>query len=146
MKFNEMLEGVFNEGTEEYEIIKEAYELVVNSAPTISAEMKTHMILLDHSKTKLATLHYLLGRNIAQLRETIQTTYDSQYTRLVKLGRPSKDAIESEIRATNPEYSGIAKKISSLQEVRDLVGMYIRCLDSSKQTTMEALRDSRRID
>lgn len=146
MKFEKVLEGVFDEGTEEYSIISEAYDLIVKSAPTVSGEAKTHLILLDHCRTNLATLYYMIGRNISKLRDTIQSAYDSSYTRLVKLGRPSKDAIESEIRLTCPEYLVSYKKIRDLEEVQSLVNMYLRCVDSNKTTTLELLRNIQRID
>lgn len=146
MNFKEMLEGIFDPGTEEYQIIEESYQLIASTAPTIAAEAKTHLLLLDHMKIKLATLYYMLGRNISKMRVAIQSTYDASYTRLVKLGRPSNAAIETEIRATNPEYAGISRKIDDYEAIRELINNYIRCLDSSKTTTLEVLRDSRRID
>lgn len=146
MKFKETLEGIFDEGTEEYNIIKETYDLITQSAPTIAAEAKTHLILLDHNKVKLSTLYYGICRKISNLRDQVQTTHDASYVRLVKVGRPSKDAIEAEIRMTNPKYSGISKKISDYEDVKDLISMYIRCVDSSRTTTLEILKNIYRLD
>ena len=146
MKFNDLLQDVFDEGTEEYNIIKDTYDLITDNVPSIAAECKTNLILLDNCRVKLATLYYQLGRSISRAYEGVQQTHDQMYMRLVKLGRPSKEAIESEIRATNPEYSGVSKKVSLLEEVRNLVSMYMRCVDSRKQTTTELLRNINRID
>lgn len=146
MDFKILLDGIFNEGTEEYNQIKECYELISKSAPTISAEMKTTMILLDHSRVNLSTIYFMLCRNISKMKAEFQQTYDSQYARLVKLGRPSNAAIEAEIRSQNPEYSGITMKIETFEYVKDLINSYIKCIDECKKTTIEALRDSRRID
>ena len=144
--FEKIFEGVFSKDSSEYEILTTAHDLISNSAPTIAAEAKTHLLLLDHSRMDLSTMYYMLGREISKKRSLIQSNYDTQYTRLVKVGRPSNAAIEAEIRATNPEYAGISVQIQSFEEVRDLIASYIKCIDSSKQTTIEILRDSRRID
>lgn len=146
MKFNELVEGIFSEGTEEYDILNDTYNLITQSAPTVASEAKTHLLLLDHTKVKLSTLYYSLCRTISKLRDQVQSAYDSSYMRLVKLGRPSKDAIESEIRVLNPEYAKIYRKLIDYEDLKDLVNMYIKCIDSSKITTIEILKNIYRID
>lgn len=143
---SEALNGVFDEGSEEREIIIEAYNIIRTSNPSVASEAKNHLIMLDRSRVKLSTLYYSISRVISSLKDQIQGTYDSQYVRLVKMGRPSKDAIESEIRATNAEYSGISKKIRDYEDVKDLISMYLRCIDSNRSTVTEILRNIYRID
>lgn len=146
MNFVELLDGVFNEGTEEFDTLKETHDLIVQSSPIISAEAKTHLLLLDHSRVKLVTMYYSLSKRIASLNDQFQATHDAAYTRLVKIGRPSKDAIEAEIRATNPEYAGISRQIIKYENIKELVSMYIRCIDASKTTTIELLKNMYRLD
>lgn len=146
MKIEETLTLAFSEGTEEYEVLKDAYKLITSSYPSVASEAKSHLIMLDHSRMKLATLYYGVCRNISQLRDTMQATYDIQYTRLVKMGRPSKDAIEAEIRSTNGEYAGVSKRIKDLEDIKELISMYMRCIDSSRSTVTEILRNVYRID
>lgn len=146
MNFKDLLDGVFDEGTEEYKIIEESYNLIVGNAPTIAAEMKTNMILLDHARTKLSTLYYLTCREISRCRRKYEKSYDQQYTRLVKLGRPSKDAIEAELKVTCAGYAENYQKEEDLNQIKDLISSYMRCIDSCKQSAVEMLRDSRRID
>lgn len=146
IKFEELLEGVFDEGTEEYDIIKEGYEVIIKSAPTLSGEAKTQMILLDHCRSKLSTLYYLVSKKINKYRKEYQKAYDLGYIRLVKLGRPSHAAIDAELRCTCSEYAKVYDKITQLEQVKDLINSYIRCIDNNKQTAIEILRDSRRID
>lgn len=146
MKIEETLTLAFSEGTEEYETLHTAYKLITTSYPSVASEAKNHLIMLDHSRMKLATLYYGVCRNISHLRDMTQATYDTQYTRLVKMGRPSKDAIEAEIRSTNGEYAGVSKQIKDLEDVKDLISMYMRCIDSNKSTVTEILRNVYRID
>ena len=146
MKIEETLTLAFNEGTEEHEILHTAYKLITTSYPSVASEAKSHLIMLDHSRMKLATLYYGVCRSISQMRDTTQATYDTQYTRLVKMGRPSKDAIEAEIRSTNGEYAGISKRIKDLEDIKELISMYMRCIDSSRSTVTEILRNVYRID
>lgn len=146
MKIDGVLTLAFNEGSEEYEILKEAYSLIVHSFPSVASEAKNHLIMLDHCRVKLSTLYYSICRTISDMKDNVQSTYDIQYTRLVKMGRPSKDAIESEIRSTNGEYAGLYKKIRDLEDVKDLVSMYMRCIDSNKSTVTEILKNIYRID
>lgn len=146
MNFNDILEGVFPEDSEEWNVLEEAYNLVISSTPTIAAQAKTDMILLDNSKIRLSTIYFMISRNISRQKESIQGEYDTAYTRLVKLGRPSNAAIESEIRMTHPSCASVLQKIEVLEQVKDLVSSYIKGIDSAKQTAIEFLRDSRRID
>lgn len=146
MNFEEIIGDVFSTNSEEFQIIKDTYDLIGMSAPTIAAEFKTHMILLDKYKISLSTMYYMLSRNISEKKEAFSATYNSSYVRLVKLGRPSAAAIEAEIKAGNPAYSGMTHEIEKLQQVKDLINDYLRCIDSCKQTAIEFLRDSRRID
>lgn len=141
-----LLSEIFGSTSQEVETIVEAYNLIVKTAPTISSEAKTHLILLDHSRIKLASLYYMITRIISKKWNDVQSTYDDTYVQLVRRGRPSKDAIEAEIRQLNPEYSGVSYQISQLEEVKELISMYLRCIDSNRSTTLEILRNISRID
>lgn len=145
-KLKDSLVKIFGEKSEELLTITDTYGLIIKGSPTTISEAKTRMVLLDRAKTKLSTIYYMLCREISRLRETVQPTYDAQYTRLVKLGRPTKDAIESEIRASNPEYSGIQNQITAYEDVKTLITMYFRCIESDKGTVSEILRNINRID
>lgn len=137
---------VFPEGSDEFETLVECYNLVMGSAPSIAAEAKTNMILLDHMRMKLSTLYFLLERSISSKRSQYQSDYDAAYTRLVKLGRPSNTAIEAEIRATVPNYLVGSGEVEKLEQVKSLILGYLRGIDAYKQTSVELLRDSRRLD
>lgn len=146
MKFEDTLKEVFPETSDEYKLILEASDLLASSAPSIAAECKTIMILADHIKPRLAALYFLLSREISKMKETYQASYDAQYVRLVKMGRPSNAAIEAEIRVTNTEFITLSKQIDKYEQVKELINFYLRCIDSLKQSAIEILRDSRRID
>ena len=137
---------VFPEGSEESQLLRDCYDLIAKSAPTLASEAKTQMILLDQMRAKLSSLYFLLSRNISQLKSSIQSSYDSSYVRLVKLGRPSGAAIEAEIRATNPDYVIVSTKIETYEQVKELVSNYMKSIDSCSRTAIEILRDSRRVD
>lgn len=145
-KLSSSLSYLFPEGSEELEVLESTYKIITSSYPSVASDAKSHLIVLDQCRVKLSTLYYSLCRAISRLKDGMESTYNSSYVRLVKLGRPSKDAIEAEIKATNPEYSGVAKKISDYEDVKNLVNMYIRCVDSSKSTVIEILRNIYRID
>ena len=141
-----VISGVFPEGSDEFETLVECYNLVMGSTPSIAAEAKTNMTLLDHMRMKLSTLYFLLERSISKKRTQYQAVYDAAYTRLVKLGRPSNTAIEAEIRVTVPDYLTGSEEIEKLEQVKNLISGYLRGIDAYKQTSIEILRDSRRLD
>ena len=144
--FTEILDGVFAPGTDEYDAIKDTYDTITSSVPVIAAEARATLVILDNCRAKLSTIYFMLNRTISQKTEVIQQTYDAQYMRLVKLGRPSKDAIEAEIRATNPQYAGICVEVKRLEDVKELINMYIRCIDNCRQNTLEMLKNIFRVD
>lgn len=146
MELENVLKDLFPEGSFEYETLVSTNKLIVGACPATAAAAKNHLISLDHGRVKLSSMYFILGRKITEKKSLMQSTYDAQYTTLVKRGRPSKDAIEAELRSINPEYAGYQKQIHELEELRDLVSMYIRCVDSSKSTVTEILRNIYRID
>jgi len=146
MNFKDILEGVFDENSEEFEIISDTYNLITSTVPSVAAECKTNLILLDNARIKLSTLYYMLYRNISKIRRGVESIYNAQYTRLVKVGRPSKDAIEAEIKASSPDYLIASQKIEDYEAVRDLISMYIRCVDNTRSSTLEILKNIYRVD
>lgn len=145
-KLKELLSGVFEEGTHEYETIQECYELINKTVPSVASEAKTAMILADRCRIEMVTLNYLISRNISNKRSQLRDLGDSQYVRLVKLGRPSKEAIDTEIRSLNPQYRKVSEEVDNLVDVRELINSYIKSLDSFRLTALEVLKDSRRLD
>lgn len=144
--FDKVLDGVFGQNSHEREVLELTYQVIVGTAPTTSAEIKNHIAILDQQRVELSTLYYLLSRNITRHRTEMQQETDPLYTRLVKLGRPSKDAIEAELRSTNETYATKTIKVEELTQVRDLVSSYIRSIDSRKQSMIEMLKNSYRLD
>lgn len=142
----QIISDIFPQGSDEYNTLVECYNLIMGSSPSIAAEAKTNMILLDHMRMKLSTLYFLLERTISKKKSAYQNAYDSAYTRLVKLGRPSNTAIEAEIRVTVPEYLVGYDEVEKLEHVKGLILGYLKGIDSYKQTSVEILRDSRRLD
>jgi hypothetical protein len=144
--FNELFNGIFNEGSHELETIELAYQLISGTAPTTATQLKAQMIELDQMRIEMVTLYYLLNRKIMQLKDDTQRETDATYVRLVKLGRPSKDAIETELRATNEVYSVNSFKLENYNNAKELVLSFIRSIDARKQTVIELLRTAYRVD
>jgi len=140
------LSEVFPSGSSEYQILSNAYGLIIAGIPQIAAEYKNKLIALDASRAELSSLYFMINRNISKLKATIQTDYDGQYTRLVKIGRPSNTAIEAEIRFNNPDYLKVSNQIEELENVKNLIVNYMKCIDNCRLTTTELFKDSRRID
>ena len=114
------------------------------STPVTESEANYIMEKLDSSKAELSSIYFQLSREISRLESEVQKDYDSSYSRLVRLGRPSKDAIEAEIRNGNPMYVEVSCRIKSLEDVKELISMYMRSIDSKKTSVLEALRSIKR--
>lgn len=110
------------------------------STPVTESEANYIMEKLDSGKAELSSIYFQLSREISRLESEVQKDYDSSYSRLVRLGRPSKDAIEAEIRNGNPTYVEVSCRIKSLEDVKELISMYMRSIDSKKTSVLEALR------
>lgn len=146
MNFKKLLNDVFEEGTEEYTVLMDTYNFVIKSAPVLSVQSKSVMAESDVLKIKLSTIYYTLSRMIEDLRASYENQYNMLYVKLVKMERPSHHAIETEIKTNYPEYLVALKNITQYEMLKELVTMYIKSLDSLKQSAVEMLRDSRRID
>lgn len=133
-------------GQEEVSIIMDTYNLINKNNPSILSEIKVHLSLLDGFQTKLSMIYYLLNRTISGRYQEVQEEHDRQYVTLVKRGRPSKDAIEAEIRSTCPEYAKTVIQTESLEEIREFVSMLLKCIESNRRTVTEILRTMGRVD
>jgi len=139
------LNSIFGD-SEESRIIQEVSDATMSSVPSTAPEAKMKMMLFDALKCRLSNVYFLICRNIHILQREFQQSYDTQYTRLVKLGRPSKDAIEAEIRTLQPNYASAIQKVQDLEDVKEFISLQMRCIDACKTTAMRVLEDSRRID
>lgn len=142
----EKVSKIFSKDSEEFEVLLETYRLINRSTPLTSADAKNYLINLDHLRVKLSSIYYLISSRVTERKLTTQSTYDNLYVQLVRRGRPSKDAIESEIRELNPEIAGIFYQNCELEDIKSLVEYFLRCIDSSRLTTIELLRSINRID
>lgn len=114
------------------------------STPVTESEANYIMEKLDSGRAELSSIYFQLSREVSRLESEVQKDYDSSYSRLVRLGRPSKDAIEAEIRNGNPKYVEVSCRIKSLEDVKELISMYMRSIDSKKTSVLEALRSIKR--
>lgn len=110
------------------------------STPVTESEANYIMEKLDLGRAELSSIYFQLSREVSRLESEVQKDYDSSYSRLVRLGRPSKDAIEAEIRNGNPKYVEVSCKIKSLEDIKELISMYMRSIDAKKVSVLEALR------
>lgn len=146
MTFQDTIEEVFDKTTDEYQTITQAYGLLSSPIPMTAAEAKVLMYQLDSIRAKLSAIYFMVSRSLSKQKSAVQNTYDTTYTRLVKIGRPSHTAIEAEIRTLLPDYIIYSDTADKYTQVKELITSFIRGIDNMKVTTLEAFRDSRRVD
>lgn len=146
MMWIDALSEIFPESSEEYQAITTAYKFLNSPIPMTAAEAKTLLYQIDGVRSRLSTIYFLISRELSKAKSGIQSEYDAGYTRLVRQGRPSHTAIEAELRTLLPNYLIFSDTSEKYTQVKDLVASFIKGLDGIKQTTLEAFRDSRRID
>ncbi len=146
MTWYEALAEIFPTTSEEYDAITKAYNFVNSPIPMTAAEAKTLMYQIDGIRARLSTVYFLISRELSKQKSLIQHQYDISYTRLVKVGRPSHAAIETELKTMLPDYVIYLDISEKYEQVKELVSSLVRGLDEIKRTTLEAFRDARRID
>ena len=114
----------------EQEMIVNAVELLRSPIP----DSKTKMIkTIDEFLVAKSNLNYLMTK-LKQLRATINSPYrkevENKMMILVRQGRPSKDAIYSEIHSLSPALQESRDKLESIDRALELLAFQLNLIDS----------------
>ena len=122
----EQLKEIFPETSDEYITLVDAYNLVVSSAPTTTAEAKTQLILFDSTRIKLSSIYFMITKTIDKIHETNQVIHDQESSSIyAKMTNPSNTAVETKLRNKNPAYAMAVKQCNDLEKVKTLILSYL---------------------
>ena len=98
--------------------------------------------LLDELRVQLLNMIYVVTDKNSEFAYSYYEKYNSEFTRLTRMGRPSSQAIDAEI---NKEPSMHRKRslLDNFDAFRGMLFGYIKTIDGAKQTCYEKARETR---
>lgn len=127
------LKNTFGLTDYEVEFIRQLNIELKRPTPTTRVGINNRLDLLDEYRSKLANLIFMITSSMQEYQYKYHETYNASFTRLVRAGRPSTQAIESEIH-TDEAMHRQRKLLDSFENFRALLFSYMKSLDSCKST------------
>jgi hypothetical protein len=122
---------------EEVDIIKTAIRNITEIAPTDAPLIMRKISDLIVSSDNISWVIHIINRSIHINNRELKTIRDPSVVMLVRQGRPSRDAIDSEVRLGNSKIYQLEENISILENVLD----YLKHLELSLSNYQWLLRD-----
>lgn len=121
----------------EVQIVKDVNLLLREPTPTVQAGIESRVSKIDQYRNDLTNLIYMIENKETQLDYDYHKIYDVEFTRLTRAGRPSQQAIESEIHSSIEGADDRRLVLRDIENFKNLLFGYLRALKSSKETCMK---------
>lgn len=131
------LTNVMELGDEEIESVRDCLGMVHQATPTEAPGIFSRMERIIAASDNLSWVLTSIGRKKSEIVGEIKKIKDPQFTALVRQGRPSIQAIESEIRYTTPELRELESDLDTLLNVES----YFVHLEKSMDRYIFLLKD-----
>lgn len=125
------INSIVNIGDKCNDMIREAIGLIHQTLPVDNAGVFSKLTRFTSASDDLAFVIMSIQKEKDILELELRKIKDPKFTILVKAGRPSTQAIESEIRCTNPKVSELEDKISQFDNVLSYLNHVEKCMDRS---------------
>lgn len=142
-RYNEDLQDLFPEGTEEYRGLLSITRLLNSSAPSTLAESQIRVSALDSARADLCNLIYYVSIRITKVAKEYSILYNKEFVKYTNLGRPNQTAVDCEVLSRNSSILDLKYKIESYESIRSLLQQYIRSIDQSRSTCIQLWNDNR---
>ena len=107
--------------------------------PSARTAIQERMMLLDSLRVKLLNMLYLLTDRMDEYAYSYYEKYNSEFKILVRQGRPSTQAIETEIH-TNADMQEKKMLLKGFDDFKGLLFGYIKTIDNCKATCFEKIK------
>lgn len=124
----------------EVEILRETNRILREPMPTIQVALEERVAQIDVCRTDLTNLLYMIEDRFEKIQYSYQSVYDPEFMRLTRAGRPSQQAIDSEIHATKESMMEWRDTIHHYEYAKNLIFNYLKSLNSTKETCLKKLK------
>lgn len=111
------------------DIIEECINLIHQGLPVDNAGVFSKLSHCNSASDDLAYVIMSVRKVRSDIEKELRKLKDPKFTILVRSGRPSSQAIESEIRFTIPEVANLEDKLSTFDNILDYLNHIEKCLD-----------------
>ena len=133
----ECLETIVSVGNEGRSILKNCLSLLHMAAPAEPAGVFSRIERIISASDDLAWIILMVNRAKASLDSNIKRVKDPEFTMLVRSGRPSTVAIESEIRMCHDEIRDMEEQLEIAKNLED----YLQHIEKGLDRCVWMLRD-----
>lgn len=133
----ECLESIVGVGKEGVSILKNCLSLLHMAAPAEPAGVFSRIERIVSASDDLAWIILMVGRAKSSIDSNIKRIKDPEFTMLVRSGRPSTVAIESEIRMNHDEILEMEERLQIANYLED----YLQHIEKGLDRCVWMLRD-----
>lgn len=123
------ISGIVNIGDRCNETIKECINLIHQSVPVDNSGVFSRLSRCNAVSDDLVYIIMNVKKRRNIVESELKKNKDPKFTILVRSGRPSTQAIESEIRVTTPIVSELENKLSEFDNILEYLNHLEKCLD-----------------
>lgn len=133
-KLLETVKNKFSLTDYETEFLKEINIELRRPTPSTKLGLEERVTLLDNYKVRLHNMLFMLENKFNEIEYQYKSRYNPEYSRLVKAGRPSGQAIEAEIFANKLDLKEKHDLLQDWESFKALLTSYIKTLRDCKET------------
>jgi len=130
------LKDKFNLSDYETEFLERLNTELRRPVPTTQLGIEDRLYLLDVLKIDLHNMLYVLEERFSSMEYEYKEKYNIEHTRLVRAGRPSEAAIDSEIH-TNTSLKSTRDLLNDWQSFKGLLTSYLSVIKACKDTCLK---------
>lgn len=131
------IKAQFSLNDTEIGIVREVNRILREPTPTVQTGIESRVSRIDSLRVEVQNLLYIVESKISDAEYDYHTVYDLEFTRLTRAGRPSQQAIESEIHSKDEVMKDKRRLLENYRDFKNLLLGYLKSLSSSKDTCMK---------
>jgi len=133
-------------GFTDYEIgiIKDIISIIEEPLPNTLAGAQNKVSKIDALRPRLINLIYVANKVFIKMDKEYSIKYNTEHTRLSKMGRASLGAIEAEVLKRDDVWD-YKERRDYAEQVRWLLRGYLTSLDQSRGSNVERWKDNRKL-
>lgn len=116
---------------------------LMKPTPESSMAAQTRVNDLENHRVWLINFVYMVTDKFNSLHDQYVREYDKEFTRISKLDRPNKQAVESEIHSSKPYLSNQRQVIENFDNFRTLLFSYLKSLEMARSSALTKWQSGR---
>lgn len=127
----------------EKESLREIIKDLMKPTPESSMAAQTRVNDMENHRIWLVNFVYIITDKFNDLHDQYRRMYDTEFTRISKLDRPNKQAVDSEIHSSKPYLANQRQIIDNFENFRTLLFSYLKSIELARSSAFAKWQSGR---